>query len=81
MGRCLREVVFATILPLSLSFDVLTPFGPSNQGSRCSTHILLPANTPADPSPLKARPTTNAVEFGADAATTDPITKTKNDAI
>ena len=73
MGRCLREVEFAAILPTNLSF------GPCGHKTWCHTHMLLPANTPADPNPLKARPTMNAVEFGAEAATTEPITKMKND--
>lgn len=45
------------------------------------TYMLLPAKTPADPKPLKARPTMNAVELGADAATMEPMTKMKNDTI
>lgn len=43
--------------------------------------MLLPAKTPADPKPLKARPIMNAVELGADAATMEPMTKMKNDTI
>lgn len=41
--------------------------------------MLLPAKRPADPRPLKARPMMKAVEFGAEAVTTEPTTKTKHD--
>lgn len=45
------------------------------------TNMLLPAKTPADPRPLTARPIMNAVELGAEAATTEPMIKKKNDII
>lgn len=45
------------------------------------THIPLLVNTTADPSPLKGRLITKAVEFGTETATTELIMKTRNDAV
>jgi hypothetical protein len=43
--------------------------------------MFIPANMPAAPKPLSARPTMNAGEVAADAGNTEPITKTNSDAM
>ena len=46
-----------------------------------SAHMFIPANMPAAPKPLIARPRINTVDFGAAADSTEPRTKTENEAM
>ena len=41
--------------------------------------IIPPENIPAEPKPAIARPTMNAIEFGAAPQSADPISNTKTE--